>query len=133
MVLRRCFPWNSLVILGDENSTTTFLDASSDVCEPYVEPRSIMYGRSRRDTTPSFRKTRKCTPSRKGGSKRAWSFGNFYKGQLSAHQHCNVELTLSTNCEDNSVGFRPGQSFGTVTERSPLKMLLGHCMDLYAI
>lgn len=42
-------------------------------------------------------------------------------------------VTLSTSCEDSSAGLRPGQSLGTVTERSPLSMLLGHWIDLYAV
>jgi hypothetical protein len=28
IVLRRCLPWNSLVMFGEENSTTSFFGAS---------------------------------------------------------------------------------------------------------
>jgi hypothetical protein len=52
--------------------------------------------------------------------------------QPCAKQSLSEELTLSMISNDSSAALHPGRSFGSVTERSPLNMLFGHWMDLYA-
>lgn len=146
MVLRRCFPSNSLAMLGDENSTTTFWRlplqevgsrSPEDISRPYAPFRSSMYGSSKRGSACSLNRMRRCLPSGNGGINS--EHGGNYCRRLDldwVYHISQVRIRAQTLCiRSNARTFasQPWLNFGRIVAKSELSIPPGHWIELYAL